>query len=74
MIRKSCSSVCVIQAESLGGYLEVAPGRYNLFYVVENGAVVKNLEDSVKVYVDLANIGALLQEDASKKGEASKSK
>jgi hypothetical protein len=41
---------------------------------VENGAVVKNLEDSVKVYVDLANIGALLQEDASKKGEASKSK
>jgi serine-type D-Ala-D-Ala carboxypeptidase/endopeptidase (penicillin-binding protein 4) len=64
----------VIQAESLGGYLEVAPGRYNLFYVVENGAVVQKLEDSIKVYVDLANIGALLQEDASKKGEASKSK
>jgi hypothetical protein len=57
----------------LGGYLEVAPGRYNLFYVVENGAVVKNLEDSIKVYIDLANIGALLQEHAPKKGKASKS-
>jgi D-alanyl-D-alanine carboxypeptidase/D-alanyl-D-alanine-endopeptidase (penicillin-binding protein 4) len=64
----------VIQAESLGGYLEVAPGRYNLFYVVENGAVVKNIEDTIKVYVDLANIGIFLQEDASKQGEASKSK
>jgi hypothetical protein len=41
---------------------------------VENGAAVANIEDSVKVFVDLANIGALLQEDASKQGEASKSK
>jgi D-alanyl-D-alanine carboxypeptidase/D-alanyl-D-alanine-endopeptidase (penicillin-binding protein 4) len=64
----------VIQAESLGGYLEVEPGRYNLFYVVENGATVANIEDSVKVFDDLADIGALLQEDASKQGEASKSK
>ena len=63
----------VILAESLGGYLEVELGRYHLFYVVENGAAAANIEDSVKVFVDLANIGALLQEEASKQGKASKS-
>ena len=61
----------LVEAESLGGYLEVEPGRFHTFYVVVNGAIAPNIEGAVKVFDDLADIGALLQEDASQQGGAS---
>jgi D-alanyl-D-alanine carboxypeptidase/D-alanyl-D-alanine-endopeptidase (penicillin-binding protein 4) len=61
----------IIEAESLGGYLEVEPGRFHTFYVVVNGAIAPNIEGAVKVFDDLADIGALLQKDASQQGGAS---
>jgi serine-type D-Ala-D-Ala carboxypeptidase/endopeptidase (penicillin-binding protein 4) len=61
----------LVEAESLGGYLEVEPGRFHTFYVVVNGAIAPNIEGAVKVFDDLADIGALLQKDASQQGGAS---
>jgi len=61
----------IVEAESLGGYLEVEPGRFHTFYVVVNGAIAPNIEGAVKVFDDLADIGALLQKDASQQGGAS---
>jgi D-alanyl-D-alanine carboxypeptidase/D-alanyl-D-alanine-endopeptidase (penicillin-binding protein 4) len=61
----------IIEAESLGGYLEAKPGHFHIFYVVVNGAIAANIEGAVKVFDDLADIGALLQEDASQQGGAS---
>jgi D-alanyl-D-alanine carboxypeptidase/D-alanyl-D-alanine-endopeptidase (penicillin-binding protein 4) len=61
----------LVEAESLGGYLEVEPGRFHTFYVVVNGAIAPNIEGAVRVFDDLADIGALLQEDAAQQGGAS---
>jgi D-alanyl-D-alanine carboxypeptidase/D-alanyl-D-alanine-endopeptidase (penicillin-binding protein 4) len=61
----------LVEAESLGGYLEVEPGRFHTFYVVVNGAIAPNIEGAVRVFDDLADIGALLQEDAAQQVGAS---
>jgi D-alanyl-D-alanine carboxypeptidase/D-alanyl-D-alanine-endopeptidase (penicillin-binding protein 4) len=57
--------------ESLGGYMEVKPGRFHVFYLVVNGAKAKNIEDALKIFNDVNNIGAILQEDASNQGGTS---
>ena len=56
----------------VGGYLEVTPGRFHVFYLVVNGAKAKNVEDVLKMFNDINNICAILQEDASNQGGASK--
>ena len=61
----------LIEAESLGGYLEAQPGRFHAFYLVVNGAVAKDIDDALRVFNDLSDISALLQEDASHQGESS---
>jgi D-alanyl-D-alanine carboxypeptidase/D-alanyl-D-alanine-endopeptidase (penicillin-binding protein 4) len=61
----------LIEAESLGGYLEAEPGHFHVFYLVVNGATAQNIDDALKVFNDLSDIAAHLQEDASHQGEAS---
>jgi D-alanyl-D-alanine carboxypeptidase/D-alanyl-D-alanine-endopeptidase (penicillin-binding protein 4) len=63
----------LIEAESLGGYLEVEPDRFHVFYLVVNGATAKDIGGALKVFNDLSDISALLQEDASRQGGASQS-
>jgi D-alanyl-D-alanine carboxypeptidase/D-alanyl-D-alanine-endopeptidase (penicillin-binding protein 4) len=63
----------LIEAESLGGYLEAEPGRYHVFYLVVNGASVQNIEEALQVFNDLSEIAAILQEDASHQGGGSHS-
>lgn len=61
----------LILAESLGGYLEVEPGRFHVFYLVVNGASAQNIDDVLRVFNDEADIAAIFQQDASHQGEAS---
>jgi serine-type D-Ala-D-Ala carboxypeptidase/endopeptidase (penicillin-binding protein 4) len=61
----------LIEAESLGGYLEAGPGRYHVFYLVVNGASAQNIDDALKIFNDLADIAAIVQQDASHQGGAS---
>jgi D-alanyl-D-alanine carboxypeptidase/D-alanyl-D-alanine-endopeptidase (penicillin-binding protein 4) len=61
----------LIQAESLGGYLEVEPDRFHVFYLVVNGATAQDIDDALQIFDDLADIAAILQEDASQRGAAS---
>ena len=51
--------------------MEVKPGRFHVFYLVVNGASAKNVEDVLKIYNDVNDISAILQEDASNQGGAS---
>ena len=52
--------------------MEARPGRFHVFYLVVNGAKAKNVEDVLKMFNDINNICAILQEDASNQGGASK--
>jgi serine-type D-Ala-D-Ala carboxypeptidase/endopeptidase (penicillin-binding protein 4) len=61
----------LIQAESLGGYLEVEPDRFHVFYLVVNGATAQDIDDALQIFDDLADIAAIVQEDASQQGDAS---
>ena len=58
----------LVDNESLGGYLEAEPGRYHVFYLVVNGASAQNIDEALKVFNDLSDIAAILQEDASHQG------
>ena len=58
----------LLQAESLGGYLESEPGHFRAFYLVVNGATPQTTDDLLKVFHDLSDISAILQEDASHQG------
>jgi D-alanyl-D-alanine carboxypeptidase/D-alanyl-D-alanine-endopeptidase (penicillin-binding protein 4) len=59
----------LIQAESLGGYLEAEPGRFHAFYPVVNGAAAQNIDDALEIFDDLADVSAILQEDGAKREE-----
>lgn len=61
----------LIQAESLGGYMEVEDGRYHVFYLVVNGATAGSIDDVLKIFNDLSDISANLQENPARQGEAS---
>jgi serine-type D-Ala-D-Ala carboxypeptidase/endopeptidase (penicillin-binding protein 4) len=61
----------LVDNESLGGYLEAESGRFHVFYLVVNGATAQNIDDALKVFNDLSDIAALLQEDAANQGESS---
>jgi D-alanyl-D-alanine carboxypeptidase/D-alanyl-D-alanine-endopeptidase (penicillin-binding protein 4) len=64
-------NVGLVDNQSLGGYMEVRPGHFHSFYLVVNGAIAKNIEDAIKVFDDVNNIGAILQQDASNQGGSS---
>ncbi len=51
-------------SEALGGYLEVKPGKFYIFDLAVNNAVIP-LTGIAQVFNDLANISAYLQEDAA---------
>jgi len=51
-------------SEALGGYLEVKPGKFYIFDLTINNAVVP-LTGIAQVFNDLGNISAYLQEDAA---------
>ena len=63
----------LVDNQSLGGYMEARPGHFHVFYLVVNGAIAKNMEDAIKVFDDVNNTGAILQEEASHEGGASHS-
>ncbi len=63
----------LVDNEPLGGYLEANPGRYHVFYLVVNGASAQDIDEALKVFNDLSDISAILQEDASNQGGASQS-
>jgi D-alanyl-D-alanine carboxypeptidase/D-alanyl-D-alanine-endopeptidase (penicillin-binding protein 4) len=63
----------LIEAESLGGYMEAEPGKFHVFYLVVNGASAQNIDDALKVFNDLSDIAAILQQDASHQGDSSHS-
>jgi serine-type D-Ala-D-Ala carboxypeptidase/endopeptidase (penicillin-binding protein 4) len=64
-------NVGLVDNESLGGYMEVKPGHFHVFYLVVNGAKAKNVEDVLKILNDVNDISAILQEEASNQGGAS---
>ncbi len=51
--------------EALAGYLEARPGRFYVFDLVVNSAVVQDINGVLKVYDELGNISAILQEEAT---------
>ena len=64
-------NVGLVDNESLGGYMEAKPGRFHAFYLVVNGARAQNVQDALKIFDDVNDIGAILQQDASNQGGAS---
>jgi D-alanyl-D-alanine carboxypeptidase/D-alanyl-D-alanine-endopeptidase (penicillin-binding protein 4) len=60
----------LIQAESLGGYMESESGQFHVYLVV-NGATAQDIDDALNIFNDLADISAILQEDASEQGGGS---
>jgi D-alanyl-D-alanine carboxypeptidase/D-alanyl-D-alanine-endopeptidase (penicillin-binding protein 4) len=64
-------NVGLVDNQSLGGYMETRPGHFHVFYLVVNGAIAKNEEDAIKIFDDVNNIGAILQEGASNQGGTS---
>jgi D-alanyl-D-alanine carboxypeptidase/D-alanyl-D-alanine-endopeptidase (penicillin-binding protein 4) len=64
-------NVGLVDNQSLGGYMEARPGHFHIFYLVVNGAIAKNIEDAIKIFDDVNNIGAILQQDASNQGGTS---
>jgi hypothetical protein len=44
----------------------------HVFYLVVNGAKAKNIQDALKIFIDVNNIGTILQQYASNHGGASK--
>jgi serine-type D-Ala-D-Ala carboxypeptidase/endopeptidase (penicillin-binding protein 4) len=60
----------LIEAESLGGYLEVESSRFHVFYLVVNGATTKDIDGALGVFNDLSDISAILQEHTSEQGGA----
>jgi serine-type D-Ala-D-Ala carboxypeptidase/endopeptidase (penicillin-binding protein 4) len=54
--------------KALAGYLEVRPGRFAIFNLVVNGAVVPDITGVLKVNDDLGAIAALLQQEAARGG------
>ena len=63
----------LLDNESLGGYLEASPGHYHVFYLVVNGAIAQNISEVLKVFNDLSDITAIIQQDASHQGGTSQS-
>ncbi len=61
----------LLDNESLGGYLEAGPGRYHVFYLVVNGVPTQNIDEVLKVFNDLSDIAAILQQDASRQEQSS---
>jgi D-alanyl-D-alanine carboxypeptidase/D-alanyl-D-alanine-endopeptidase (penicillin-binding protein 4) len=62
----------LVDNESLGGYMEVKPGRFHVFYLVVNDASVQSVDQVLKVFNDLSDIAAIRQEEASSQGGASR--
>ena len=52
--------------------MEVEPGRFHAFYLVVNGARAKNVQGALKIFDDVNDIGAILQQDVSNRGGTSK--
>jgi serine-type D-Ala-D-Ala carboxypeptidase/endopeptidase (penicillin-binding protein 4) len=61
----------LVDNESLGGYMEVEPGKFHVFYLVANGAKAKNVNGAVEIFNNVNDISAILQEEASDQGEDS---
>ena len=53
------------RTESLGGYMEAKSGQFHVFYLVVNGAIAQDIDDALRIFNDLADISATLQEDAA---------
>ena len=51
--------------------MEVRSCRFHVFYLVVNGARAKNVQDVLKVFDDVNDVGAIRQGAASNQGGAS---
>ncbi len=54
-----------VTAKALSGYLDAGGGRFDTFFLVTNGAVASDLDGALAIGDDLADIAAILQEDAT---------
>jgi serine-type D-Ala-D-Ala carboxypeptidase/endopeptidase (penicillin-binding protein 4) len=54
----------LVDNESLGGYMEVKPGRFHVFYLVVNGARAGNVNEALEIFNNVNNISAILQEES----------
>jgi D-alanyl-D-alanine carboxypeptidase/D-alanyl-D-alanine-endopeptidase (penicillin-binding protein 4) len=52
-------------AWALAGYIQVKPGRYDVYDLVVNGSVAQDFPAVFAVATDAANISAILQEQAA---------
>ena len=57
--------VLSVTAKALAGYLDAGGGRFDTFYLVTNGAVAPDLDGALAIGDDVADIAALLQQDAT---------
>ena len=51
--------------------MEAGPCRFHAFYLAVNGVSTWNTDDVLRVFNDEADIAAILQENASERGDAS---
>lgn len=54
-----------VTAKALSGYLDAGGGRFDTFFLVTNGAVASDLNGALTIGDDLADVAAILQEDAT---------
>jgi serine-type D-Ala-D-Ala carboxypeptidase/endopeptidase (penicillin-binding protein 4) len=55
----------LLDNESIGGYMEVKPGTFHVFYLVVNGAKARNINDALEIFNNVNDISAILQEESS---------
>ena len=63
----------LVDNESLGGYMEVKPGTFHVFYLVVNGARADNVNEVLEVFNNVNAISAILQEEPSRQEGGSQS-
>ena len=61
----------LLDNESIGGYMEVKPGTFHVFYLVVNGARAKDIEGAIEILNEVNDMAATLQQDAPQQGGAS---
>ncbi len=53
----------LVDNESLGGYMEVKPGHFHVFYLV-NGARAGNVNEALVIFDNVNDISAILQQES----------
>ena len=62
-------NVIVVKVASSDDHVEIYGVDCHAFYLVVNGAAAQNIDDALKIFDDLADVSAILQEDGAKREE-----